>query len=94
MAMAWLSLLAVLSATLLAPAAAVAPVVDLGYSRYNGTALPNNVSQWLGIRYAAAPVGDLRFMPPRDPPSVTQIQDATKVRQPLAGFCRRVRPHY
>lgn len=32
--------------------AAVDPIVDLSYSKYEGTALPNGVSQWLGIRYA------------------------------------------
>jgi hypothetical protein len=31
---------------------AVDPIVDLSYSKYEGTALPNGVSQWLGIRYA------------------------------------------
>lgn len=31
---------------------AVDPVVDLSYSKYEGTSLPNGVSQWLGIRYA------------------------------------------
>ena len=41
--------------------------VDLGYSKYQGTATNKSVSQWLGIRYAAAPVGDLRFRAPADP---------------------------
>lgn len=31
---------------------AVDPIVDLNYSKYEGTALPGGVSQWLGIRYA------------------------------------------
>jgi len=31
---------------------AVDPIVDLSYSKYEGIALPNGVSQWLGIRYA------------------------------------------
>jgi hypothetical protein len=33
---------------------AVDSVVDLGYSKYEGTALLNGVSQWLGIRYAVS----------------------------------------
>ena len=33
---------------------AVDPIVDLSYSEYEGTALPNGVSQWLGIRYAVS----------------------------------------
>ncbi len=41
--------------------------VDLGYSKYQGTNAENGVSQWWGIRYAQAPVGDLRFRAPRDP---------------------------
>lgn len=41
--------------------------VDLGYSKYNGSNMNNGVSQWLGVRYAAAPKGDLRFRAPQDP---------------------------
>jgi hypothetical protein len=33
---------------------AVDPIVDLSYSKYEGTALANGVSQWLGIRYAVS----------------------------------------
>jgi len=49
--------------------AAVDSCVHLGYSTYNGVALSNGVTQWLGIRYAAPPLGDLRFAAPQDPPS-------------------------
>ncbi len=35
---------------------AVDPLVDLSYSRYEGTPLPGGVSQWLGIRYAVFPL--------------------------------------
>ena len=49
------------------PSLAVNPVVKLDYTPYRGTALPNGVSQWLGIRYAAPPLGDLRFQTPQDP---------------------------
>lgn len=55
------------------------PVADLGYARYRGVAGSNGVSQWLGVRYAAAPVGDLRFAEPHDPPATNDTQDATKV---------------
>jgi hypothetical protein len=42
--------------------------VDLGYSKYNGSNVSDDISQWLGIRYAAAPNGTLRFRAPEDPP--------------------------
>lgn len=54
-------------------------VVNLGYASYRGTALPNGISQWLGMRFAAPPVGNLRFAAPRDPPVMKGIQDATTV---------------
>ncbi|KAI1305081.1 vacuolar triacylglycerol lipase [Xylaria venustula] len=40
--------------------------VNTTCNTYSGVA-SNGVAQWLGIRYAAPPVGDLRFMPPTDP---------------------------
>lgn len=54
-------------------------VIDLGYSKYQGTDLQNGVNQWLGIRYAAAPIGDLRFTAPQDPAPKNTVQTATKV---------------
>lgn len=65
----------------LLPACAVQPLVDLGYSRFLGSALPNGVSQWLGMRYAAPPLGNLRFRAPQDPPLNRSIQIADQVRQ-------------
>lgn len=53
--------------------------VDLGYSRYSGKAFKDGTSQWLGIRYAAPPVGSLRFAAPRDPLRNTTIQLAYEV---------------
>ncbi|OQN99050.1 hypothetical protein B0A48_14911 [Cryoendolithus antarcticus] len=47
---------------------AVQTVVHLPYATYRGTALSNGVSQWLGLRYAASPVGNLRFAAPQDVP--------------------------
>ena len=55
-------------------------VVDLSYNSYRGTALPNGVSQWLGMRYAAPPLGDLRFREPRDPLPKRGVVDADTYR--------------
>jgi hypothetical protein len=58
---------------------AVDPLVDVGYTKYQGTALPNGVSQWLGMRFAAPPVGNSRFRAPADPPRNDTVQHADTV---------------
>ncbi|RAH70855.1 putative triacylglycerol lipase [Aspergillus aculeatinus CBS 121060] len=50
--------------------------VNLGYSQYRGQALSNGIVQWLGIRYAAPPVGSLRFAAPQDPETAEGVQTA------------------
>lgn len=69
---------AVVASALLAAASAVDPTVQLNYTTYQGTALPGGITQWLGIRYAAPPLGDLRFAAPQDPVvnDTVQIADA------------------
>ncbi|PSK34448.1 Secreted lipase [Elsinoe australis] len=57
---------------------AVDPVVDVEYTRYRGNALQNGITSWVGMRYAAPPLGSLRFAAPRDPEPVDSVQDATK----------------
>jgi carboxylesterase type B len=57
-------------------ALAVQPLVNLNYTSYRGQSLGNGVSQWLGIRYAAAPLGDLRFAAPQDPPATYGVVNA------------------
>lgn len=58
-------------------ALAVDPTVKLSYATYQGTAQSNGVTKWLGIRYAAPPLGDLRFAAPQDPlkESATVVAD-------------------
>lgn len=67
------------SALLLSTAVAVDTTVDVSYSKYKGVSLSNGVSQWLGIRFAAPPVGSLRFAPPQDPHRTMGLQMADKV---------------
>ncbi|KAJ7149773.1 alpha beta-hydrolase [Mycena crocata] len=60
------------------------PIVDLGYAQYRGSVDPSsiqagNITSFLGIRYAAAPLGDLRFRGPRPPTNMSAfgVQQAT-----------------
>ncbi|KAF3482160.1 triacylglycerol lipase [Arthroderma uncinatum] len=52
------------------------PVVELDYAKYMGTPGGHDVTSWLGIRYAAPPVGQLRFAAPQDPKKEAGIQRA------------------
>ena len=60
-------------------AAATSPVVNLGYASYQGTRLEAGVDQYLGMRYAKAPLGDLRFCAPEDPAQNCSLQSAASV---------------
>lgn len=74
-----------LLATAASLAAAVDPLVDVGYAKYQGFA-DGDVTKWLGVRFAAAPVGDLRFQAPQDPEPIADVVDASTV-------CRRKPNH-
>lgn len=52
------------------------PIVDLGFSIYQGTTLKNGQNQFLGIRFAAPPLGNRRFRRPQPPSNTTGIQSA------------------
>lgn len=58
---------------------AASPKVYLNYTTYRGTVLPNGVTQWLGIRYAAPPIGDLRFREPQNPQPEYAMSESTVV---------------
>lgn len=62
------------------PRQTTGPVIDLGYAKYEGIALTNGVNQYLSMRYAAAPLGDLRFRAPAPPELVSGVQEAKEVR--------------
>lgn len=76
----WKSLLA--SVTFAISVAAVDPLVTLDYTSYQGTAFSGGLSQWLGMRFASPPIGDLRFAAPVDPPVNKTVQVADKVIKP------------
>ncbi|KAG1739930.1 Alpha/Beta hydrolase protein [Suillus paluster] len=57
---------------------ASAPIVDLGYAQYQGSVdTATNITSFLGIRYAAAPVGDFRWAAPQPPSAISGVQQAT-----------------
>ncbi|KAJ7227676.1 Alpha/Beta hydrolase protein [Mycena rebaudengoi] len=63
---------------LLAAHAQTGPTVNLGYAEYQGTVNSViNITNFLGIRYAAAPLGELRFRSPQPPANVSGVQLAT-----------------
>ncbi|KAI0409265.1 vacuolar triacylglycerol lipase [Xylaria palmicola] len=56
------------------PTASAGLSVNTTCNTYTGVAGSDGIAQWLGIRYAAPPVGDLRFMPPQDPSCSDGVQ--------------------
>ncbi|KAI1121756.1 vacuolar triacylglycerol lipase [Nemania abortiva] len=62
----WLALTTTLC-QLICPTVAGTLTTNTSCNTYTGIAGADGVAQWLGIRFAAPPIGDLRFMPPTDP---------------------------
>ncbi|KAG1895878.1 Alpha/Beta hydrolase protein [Suillus fuscotomentosus] len=63
---------------LAALATANAPIVDLGYAQYQGSVdTTTNTTSFLGIRYAAPPLDNLRWAAPQPPPTVSGVRQAT-----------------
>ncbi|KIY62199.1 alpha/beta-hydrolase [Cylindrobasidium torrendii FP15055 ss-10] len=59
------------------PSNAEHPVVDLGYATYRGEYVYGRYTRFLGLRYAAPPLGSLRWRSPAPPPVLSGIQQAT-----------------
>ncbi|KAH0839491.1 Alpha/Beta hydrolase protein [Lanmaoa asiatica] len=56
----------------------VLPTVNLSCARYQGAIdIVTNTTSFLGIRYAAAPVGNLRWAAPQPPPTLHGVQQTT-----------------
>ncbi|KAK5129982.1 hypothetical protein LTR08_002575 [Meristemomyces frigidus] len=66
----------------------ISTTVDLGYSKYQGLDLePAGVKQWLGIRFAAPPTGDLRWRAPQEPPlNNSEVLPATQFGATCIGY--------
>ncbi|EEB92893.1 hypothetical protein MPER_08527, partial [Moniliophthora perniciosa FA553] len=51
--------------------------VDLGYARYQGVFDPStNVTDFIGVRFAAPPTGQLRWQAPQPPEPISGVQIA------------------
>ena len=61
------------------PARILGPKIDLGYTTVQGLSYPGGISQWLGVRYAQPPVGNLRFVEPHNVTANSSVQMVTQV---------------
>ncbi|MAK60573.1 MAG: carboxylesterase [Ponticaulis sp.] len=60
----------------------VTPIVQTKYGPVQGLK-DRGINEYLGIPYASAPVGELRFMPPEPPETLDYIYDATQMGPPV-----------
>lgn len=66
--------------------------VDLGYAKYEGNHLSNSISEFVGIRYARPPTGDLRWRAPVDPKDEDGVQSAQQVSFSCRSLSYRINP--
>ncbi|KAM7183538.1 Alpha/Beta hydrolase fold [Naviculisporaceae sp. PSN 640] len=66
------------------------PLVNLNYTIYQGERLPSGINRFLGMRYAAPPLGDLRFRAPVEPPPYPRNPDSSG--KPAIKQATRFRP--
>ena len=62
-----------------AGAAEASPRVKLDYATYQGVSEPSGVTHFLGMRYAAIPIGNKRFRRPEDPAPESGVIQADTV---------------
>jgi para-nitrobenzyl esterase len=74
---AFLFLIIVAATSPMAQSSPTSPTVSTNGNVFRGLAAPG-MNEFLGIRYALAPVGNLRWRAPRAPEHVNGIQDATQ----------------
>ncbi|KAI1000505.1 hypothetical protein K3495_g7690 [Podosphaera aphanis] len=63
----------------------VPKTIDLGYARYQGVEIEAGVKYWLGVRFAAPPLGNLRWRAPVDPEVNDTLQDASNFQAVCIG---------
>ena len=57
----------------------IGTTIDLGYATYQGSTNGLGINQFLGMRYAAPPLGNLRFRAPQNPLNETGVIKADSV---------------
>lgn len=80
LAIAWVAIASIAALPTNTALPSSSAVVDLGYAKYQGITNEAGINQYLGLRYAAPPLGDLRWRAPQDPESLSGIQNASTVR--------------
>ncbi|THZ02294.1 alpha/beta-hydrolase [Aureobasidium pullulans] len=84
-----ITLLAVAS-TSVSSVFALSSNISLDYATYQGTSGSDGMTRFLGMQYAAPPVGDLRWKAPQDPAQTAAFQSAAKFKDVCIGVKQTV----